>query len=175
MFVPVCRGTGCSFAPFGVWTWEKVKVLGAWFTGGDLGRDVCWLKVRPNGGGQELHEVVGSLGMTFNRNQPQHYTQTGWPAAPPFTGWKLIFTESSTADLDGSQTPNTVGVGNKFTGGSSGGGWIWRYKVNQNTFWNGLNSYKYSTPARPNEMYGPYIDTVIANATTSNICPTPPP
>lgn len=48
------------------------------------------------------------------------------------------------------------------TGGSSGGAWIMNYQslVGKNEF-NGLNSYTYTSPNRPDEMFGPYIDDVI--------------
>lgn len=171
LFVPACVGTNCylggaSAAPFGVWDWEAVTVPSQWFFSGDLGRDYCFLEAAPNGAFQELHQVTGSLGVAWNQVQPVHYTMTGWPAASPFAGDRLVFEIGSTADLDGSLFPNTVGVGNFMTGGSSGGAWIKDYKQGAGTtnqFWNGLNSYKYVSPARPQEMYGPYIDTTFFN------------
>jgi hypothetical protein len=169
LFVPACFGANCNSggagaAPFGVWDWETVTVPTAWFASGDLARDVCFLETAPNGSLQELHQVTGSLGFTWNEVQPVHYTMTGWPADPPFGGGNLVFEIGSTADLDGSESPNTVGVGNFMTGGSSGGAWIKDYKQGSTAlFWNGLNSYKYISPARPDEMYGPYIDTTIFN------------
>ncbi|HWN42156.1 MAG TPA: hypothetical protein VNW71_08020 [Thermoanaerobaculia bacterium] len=168
-FVPACFGANCNLggagaAPFGVWDWESVTVPTAWFNFGDLGRDVCFLETAPNGSFQELHQVTGSLGLAWDQPQPVHFTMTGWPAALPFSGANLVFELGSTADLDGSMFPNTLGVGNGMTGGSSGGAWIKDYKQGTGTvnqFWNGLNSYKYISPARPGEMYGPYIDTTI--------------
>jgi hypothetical protein len=47
------------------------------------------------------------------------------------------------------------------TGGSSGGAWIKNYQsyiAASNNYFNGLNSYKYTSPNRPAEMFGPYID-----------------
>lgn len=177
-FVPACVGANCNVggvAPFGRWDWESVTVPGAWFFNGDAGRDVCMLKVLPNGGGQQLHQVVGSLGFSWNQTQPVHYHMTGWPATPPFNGSRLVFEVASTSDLDGSQTPNTVGAGNFMTPGSSGGAWIQAYKQGSgavNQFWNGLNSYKYISPARPEVMYGPYSDTTVENLRSDPlVCP----
>lgn len=174
-FVPACVGSGCAFAPFGIWNWQTATVLTAWHNSGDLARDVCWLKVAPNSGGQEIHQVVGSLGRSWDQTQPVHYHQTGWPHAAPFNGSRLVFEVASTAELDGSFTPNTVGAGNFMTGGSSGGAWIQDYKqgtVATNQYWNGLNSYKYVSPNRPQEMFGPYIDSVIDSIfTMPTICP----
>jgi len=177
-FVPACVGTNCNVggvAPFGRWDWESVTVPTPWFTSGDFGRDVCFLKVQTNGAGQQLHQVVGSLGFAWNQTQPIHYHQTGWPAQAPFSGDRLVFEVGSTADLDGSETPNTVGVGNFMTPGSSGGAWIKDYKQGAtavNQFWNGLNSYKYTSPARPLEMYGPYSDTTVENIRSDpTVCP----
>ncbi|HEV8581914.1 MAG TPA: hypothetical protein VGX68_22830 [Thermoanaerobaculia bacterium] len=169
LFVPACFGANCnsgsaSAAPFGVWDWEQVTVPTSWFTSGNPGRDVCFLQTAPNGSFQELQQVTGSLGFAWNQAQPVHYTMTGWPAAPPFGGGNLVFEIGSTADLDGSFSPNTVGVGNFMTGGSSGGAWIKDYKQGGTSqYWNGLNSYKYISPSLPDEMYGPYIDTTIFN------------
>jgi hypothetical protein len=167
LYVPACYGASCYLgspgaAPFGVWDWASVSVPTAWFSSGDLARDVCFLQTAPNGA-QKLHQVTGSLGLAWNQTQPIHFTMTGWPAEAPFTGDNLVFELGSTADLDGSESPNTVGVGNFLTGGSSGGAWIKDYKQGAGTtnqYWNGLNSYKYISPARPLEMYGPYIDTL---------------
>jgi len=175
LFVPACVGANCNVggtAPFGRWTWESVTVPTAWFYSGDLGHDVCLLKTAPNGSLQELHQVTGSLGLAWNQTQPVHYTMTGWPAAAPFAGDRLVFEIGSTADLDGTQSPNTVGVGNYLTGGSSGGAWIKDYKQGAGTvnqYWNGLNSYKYNSPDRPSEMYGPYPDTTVFNIWSTNI------
>lgn len=176
LFVPACTGANCNVAgsaPFGRWDWQSVSVPNSWFFFGDLARDVCFLETAPNGSFQQLHQVTGSLGLAWNQTQPIHYTMTGWPAATPFTGANLVFELGSTADLDGSLFPNTVGVGNFMTGGSSGGGWIKDYKQGidgTNQFWNGLNSYHYVNPARPAEMYGPYIDTTIFNLWASLGC-----
>lgn len=168
LFVPSCFGANCNVggsAPFGRWDWETTTVSTSWFNFGDLSSDVCFIETAPLGG-QELHSVTGSLGFAWNQAQPVHYTMTGWPAASPFSGDTLVFEVGSTADLDGSVSPATVGVGNFMTGGSSGGAWIKDYKQGAtatNQFWNGLNSYKYVSPARPAEMYGPYIDTSVFN------------
>jgi hypothetical protein len=176
-FVPACVGANCNVAgtaPFGRWDWESVTVPTAWFTTGDLARDVCFLKVMPLGGLQ-IQNVTGSLGFAWNQVQPVSYVQTGWPAVTPFSGARLVFDLGSTADLDGSESPNTVGVGNGMTPGSSGGAWIKNYRHTANAggpFWNGLNSYKYTVPARPDEMYGPYADTTVNSLRVSpGICP----
>ena len=167
LFVPACFGSNCILggagAPFGVWDWESVSVPTGWFTSGDFARDVCFLETAPKSG-LELHQVTGALGFAWNQTQPIHYTMTGWPAEAPFSGGNLVFELASTAELDGSEIPNTVGAGNFMTGGSSGGAWIKDYtQGTTGLYWNGLNSYKYISPARPAEMFGPYIDTTIFN------------
>jgi hypothetical protein len=171
LFVPGCAGSpGCAVAPFGVWDWECAVVRTEWFSSGDLARDVCFLSAAPNGG-NELHQVVGSLGIAWNQPLPLHHHTTGWPAAAPFDGSRLVFSVASTADRDGAFTPNTLGLGSDLTPGSSGGAWIWRYKQGAsatNQYWNGVNSYKYIVPPRPLEMYGPYVDTVIRDL--KNVC-----
>lgn len=176
LFVPGCRGPGCSVAPFGTWDWESVTVLNDWHLSGDFSRDVCWLKVKPNAMMQQIQDVTGALGMAWNLAEPHFHVQTGWPAEAPFNGQRLWLEYSSTADLDGSESPATLGKGSLMTRGSSGGAWIFKHRLNvtNENFnrWNGLNSYKYAM-SRPKEMYGPYIDTTIRNTTVGGIvnCP----
>ena len=52
------------------------------------------------------------------------------------------------------------------TGVSSGGAWIGNYQsfvAGTSNLFNGLNSYKYTSPDRPQEIFGPYIDIVFVN------------
>ena len=63
----------------------------------------------------------------------------------------------------------------EMTGGSSGGAWIRLFQtyVGSNQF-NGLNSYKYTAPARPLEMFGAYIDDVIIDSLLRSVATAPP-
>jgi hypothetical protein len=119
--------------------------------------------------GQNINDAVGALGYSWNQPLPQSYTATGWPAASPFAGGLLYYSFASDAETDTTQSggfPFTHGIGSPLTGGSSGGAWILKYQpaISGNTnFFNGLNSYKYTSPSRPAEMFGPYVDADFVN------------
>jgi hypothetical protein len=119
--------------------------------------------------GQNINDGIGALGYAWNYTLPQNYVATGWPAAAPFTGGLLYYALTSDAETDTNQAgllPYTHGVGSVMTGGSSGGAWIKNYQsyiAGANNYFNGLNSYKYTNPARPDEMFGPYIDNAFVS------------
>ncbi len=183
LFVPACVGANCDTAgsaPFGRWVGDCVEVDRTsnpdWFNDGDNGRDFCVIRTKENGG-RDLHEVVGALGFSFNQVQPIRYHTTGWPAAGKFDGSRLVFVVASAAELDGINTPNSIGLGSDMTAGASGGAWILNYQQGQGSSaagkpsWNGLNSYKYII--RPEEMFGPHIDTVVRNYKDRGKCSGP--
>lgn len=155
-------------APLGSWPAAAATVFTDWHTASDLSVDLCVLQMF-TAGGSNINDTVGALGYTWNRPLPQAYYATGWPAASPFTGGLLYYSAASDAETDTTQAgivPFTHGIGSSMTGGSSGGAWLLQYQsgvsTNKNLF-NGLNSYKYTSPSRPNEMFGPYIDTNFVN------------
>ena len=77
----------------------------------------------------------------------------------------MVQSESSTADYDLFNVTDTVEVGNDETGGASGGPWVVGWDQGSapgnppafpgGNFANGLNSFKWTSPARPLEMGGP--------------------
>jgi hypothetical protein len=74
----------------------------------------------------------------------------------------MVRSDSSTADFDLFGNPDTVEVGSDLTGGASGGPWIWAWDEGSSpspypssNIVNGLNSFKWTNPARPLEMGGP--------------------
>ena len=168
-------------APLGTWSAYLWRVYTEWHNGADLSVDYCVVQMSPRAG-RNLHAVTGYLGYAANLPLPQHYTATGWPAAAPFTGGLLYHASASDAETDTAAAgllPYTHGIGNAMTGGSSGGAWIRNYQslvpgANTNLF-NGLNSYKYTTPARPAEMFGPYIDTLFVSLLESVAIEAPAP
>jgi hypothetical protein len=166
-----------GLAPLGSWTAQTASVLAAWHDDEDISRDVCVLKVTTLGG-QNINDAVGALGYAFDQPLPQQYHATGWPQALPFNGQFLYIAAASDAETDTSAAgdyPFTHGIGSSMTGGSSGGAWIRQYQtyVGANQF-NGLNSYKYISPARPLEMFGPYIDGVIINTLLQSVATAAP-
>jgi V8-like Glu-specific endopeptidase len=165
--------------PFGAWTAGAATVFNAWHLNGDFSRDTCVLQMNKRNG-QNINDAVGALGYSFNLTLPQHYTATGWPAAAPFTGGILYYSFASDAETDTQQTgslPFTHGIGSSMTGGSSGGAWITKYQsfiAGGNNYFNGLNSYKYVSPNRPDEMFGPYIDNIFVTNLLGAVATAPP-
>jgi V8-like Glu-specific endopeptidase len=150
-------------APFGSWTAAGAGVLAAWHDQGDLSRDFCVLQMNTLNG-NNINDAVGALGYAWGQPLPQSYTATGWPAGAPFNGGLLYYSFASSAETDTEQAgafPFTHAIGSQMTGGSSGGAWILKYQsaiAGNNNIFNGLNSYKYTSPNRPAEMFGPYVD-----------------
>jgi hypothetical protein len=156
-------------APFGTWAAASATVYTAWHDTGDMTVDLCVLKMFTLGGQNINDSPTGALGYAASQMLPQAYYATGWPAAAPFAGGLLYYSTASDAETD-TQFPGllafTHGIGNQMTGGSSGGAWIRKYQSfvgGANNQFNGLNSYKYTSPSRPAEMFGPYIETLFVN------------
>lgn len=166
-------------APFGSWPAASAYVFNVWHNGEDLSRDVCVLKMSKVGG-QSINDAVGALGYAWDLPLPQAYTATGWPQNPPFNGGVLFYSFASDAETDteqGDSLPFTHGIGNHMTGGSSGGAWIHKFQshvAGTKNFFNGLNSYKYISPNRPAEMFGPYIDGIFINTLFKTVATSAP-
>jgi hypothetical protein len=147
----------------GAWNAAAATVFTAWHTAGDLSVDFCILQMFKRNG-QNINDGIGALGYAWGQTLPRNFVATGWPAAPPFSGGLLYYAFTSSAETDTDQAgllPFTHGVGSQMTGGSSGGAWILKYQsflTGANNYFNGLNSYKYTNPNRPDEMFGPYVD-----------------
>ena len=77
----------------------------------------------------------------------------------------MVDAQASTADFELFNVADTISIGNDETGGSSGGPWILGFDTGNSpgnppgfpggNFANGLNSFKWTNPARPLEMNGP--------------------
>ena len=102
--------------------------------------------------GKRISQVVGWLGFAWNWSLYQHWNQFGYPAASPFSGKRLITSQSSYA-YKGSVgcSPPPVGVGSDLTGGSSGGPWVLKFATGN--YLNGNNSYRRSSKSK--EMFSP--------------------
>ncbi len=161
----------------------NTQLGGAWFARTEItwgcpcnldGLDIAFIQtfdddaIGCNGstGGFPIESYTGFLGYAYagnSGNEPVfHYTEVGYPQASPFSGNWMVRSDSSTADFDLFGNPDTVEVGSDLTGGSSGGPWIWAWDEGSNPFpypssnlVNGLNSFKWTNPARPLEMGGP--------------------
>lgn len=155
-FVPARR---LGVNPYGVWTARGAATLTEWHTLGNLRQDVGALVMRNNGAGASIANAIGALGIQFNAARVRAWNAMGYPAAAPFAGERQYQNFASYAASDtptAGPGPDTIGIGNDLTGGSSGGPWIAGYG-GTGRWVNSVNSYKYIAPAMPLEMYGPYL------------------
>lgn len=161
-------------APLGQWTANHLWVRSAWHTGGggnnigDFAEDIGGAVLNKLGG-FKISQRVGFLGWAANQANEQVYTDIGYPAASPFNGQRMIICQTAFAKTDFvSGVLKTFGVGCDMTGGSSGGPLIRKFShANGANFVNGVNSYKYTTPAQPLSLYSPYFG---ANAQSIIAC-----
>ncbi|MFD5060952.1 trypsin-like serine peptidase [Streptomyces sp. NPDC058394] len=147
-FVPSYNNSGLSIAelqnapkeqiaPYGVWWGQWAQTSEQWIAdGGPTGGqgapyDFAVLHVAPEKGatGKSLEETVGAaLPVDFNAPavpRIDSMTATGFPAAPPYDGQKLLQCKDKPGRLSlTKEDPTMYRVGCTMTGGSSGGGWV---------------------------------------------------
>ncbi len=156
LFIPSYRnGTG----PYGSFSCFNQTTSSAWHFSGDLRYDYAGADCGTNSLGQNFASTTGWLGFAWNWGYGFHYDDFGYPAAAPFNGQLLQRCESSFGHVDARMSglqPQAIGC--DMTGGSSGGPWIWQFGTGN--YVNGENSYKYTTPSEPLEMYSPYYGDV---------------
>lgn len=180
-------------APYGIWPATNLFTTSQWNSGQGLAfaRDVGLALAAPGNGdyaGENLHDVVGALGITFNKKKllGNKYALNGYPVEN-FGGEEPIITLGSVSVLDPNFLPNPVGVPSLLTGGASGGPWLlsylpdishikswkiykggryyegWKYfkrwRQRNNTI-NGINAYLYTGV---DVVYTPYFDSEIYN------------
>lgn len=105
---------------------------------------------------------AGWLGFAWNwPRDTQHWHAIGYPAASPFDGRRQQVCAASDAIADTNFSPATIGIGCDQTGGTSGGPWIMNFSgfAGASNYLNGNQSYKYTSPAQPLAIYGPYFDS----------------
>ncbi|MFC8260556.1 trypsin-like serine peptidase [Streptomyces sp. NPDC057291] len=147
-FVPSYNNNGLSIAelqnapkeqiaPYGVWWGQWAQTSDQWIAeGGPTGGqgapyDYAVLHVAPEKGatGKSLEETVGAA-LPVDFNVPavpriDSMTATGFPAAPPYDGQKLLQCKDKPGRLSlTKEDPTMYRVGCTMTGGSSGGGWV---------------------------------------------------
>ena len=147
-FVPSYNNSGLSIAelqnapkeqiaPYGVWWGQWAQTSDQWIAdGGPTGGqgapyDFAVLHVAPEKGatGKSLEETVGAaLPVDFNAPAVPNIdsmTATGFPAAPPYDGQKLLQCKDKPGRLSLTrEDPTMYRVGCTMTGGASGGGWV---------------------------------------------------
>ncbi|MFG2333494.1 trypsin-like serine peptidase [Streptomyces sp. NPDC048604] len=131
------KATREQVAPYGVWWGDWAKTSEQWIaqgasTGGQgAPYDFAVIHVTPEkgSGGKSLEETVGSaLPVEFNAPavpKIAKMTATGFPAAPPYDGQKLLQCMDAPGRLTlKADQPTMYRIGCTMTGGSSGGGWV---------------------------------------------------
>jgi len=153
IFVPAYKD---GQAPYGQWPASYLWTRAAWYNGGSLCEDMGGAVLFPQGG-KKISQAVGWLGFAWNWSRYQLWHSLGYPAAAPFNGQRMIDTQASFAYTDPYLKCNPLphAIGSDQTGGCSGGPWIWRFGTNN--YLNGNNSYRYTNPNHPEEIYSPYF------------------
>lgn len=157
--------------PYGQFAFYNLVTFTAWHSNGDLCRDVAYALVGTSSTtGLSLQASVGTLGFAYNWDAEKiHWNMFGYPAAAPFNGKKMQESQASFAMWDPYQTcsPLPHAAGSDQTGGCSGGPWIRTFWPGQKggvyygNYANGVNSYKYTSPSWPDQMFSPYFDTAV--------------
>jgi hypothetical protein len=158
---------------YGCWGYLQLWSLNGWIGSGNFRYDqgvIITANTSSTGRGR-LGLTVGTQGLAWNQPRTQHYPYDFWfafgyPQAAPFDGNTMWWCSSSIGKYDAPNAlagPLTNGIGCNMTGGSSGGGWIWQFRMSGAGYVNSVNSYKYTNPAQPNAMYGPYFDVGTQN------------
>jgi hypothetical protein len=150
----------------GCWSWSFATTSTEWFFSGTLSRDYAIIGLAHSGTvkNADVATVTGSLGFAWNWARDQAWLDLGYPAAPPFTGGKIIATASEHRYDDSAQgSPPTNSWGSNQTGGSSGSPLILFFSLNGG-YINTHVDYVYTSPSQVGfELQGPYFDTQVCN------------
>lgn len=126
-------------APFGVFPYQRARVLNAWINSGGRRNDVCVIRLRRNAVDVPVTSYTGWLGRSWNFSPLQHHHAFGYPGnldqgkVP-----QVCASESfSLSNCGGSAVLHT---GCDQTFGASGGPWIREYKPEQAGGVNFVNS-----------------------------------
>jgi V8-like Glu-specific endopeptidase len=127
VFVPAFKN---GRHPFGRFVWDDARVLRGWAQSGpyNFNYDVGALVLRRNKHRQRVARAVGSVGVATSYTRRHYWYVYGYPAKYPFSGRNLYTCESPSwgAERNRQRGPNPTEIACDLTGGSSGGGWIWR-------------------------------------------------
>jgi len=149
VFVPAYNGGN---RPYGTYSAYQLWVLTSYITTGSECYDYAFVATCKVSG-LTVGQRVGWLGMTWNAGFGQYWTSLGYPQAAPFDGNWNYWAAGYLCDQDSSCT---FGIGSQTTGGASGGPLVVGWQ--SSNYVNGVNAYKYISPAQPNEIYSPYFD-----------------
>lgn len=162
--VLICPAYRTGVGPWGCWAGVLDGTLSPWYSSADWRFDhgfVLTAKTNSLGYGN-IATITGTNGLAWNYPYQQDIWSFGYPAASPYTGELLIWTTSGVASIDDpgyGAAPYPFGVGSDETGGSSGGAWAIGMRLAVPGYVVSHNDYKYTSPAMPLAMFGPYQDT----------------
>ena len=147
--------------PWGCWSGSQLWALSLWTSGSDVRYDHGFVTVAhmSNTGQGDIGAVIGTNGVAWNQGYVWEIWSFGYPALSPYTGTTLVWTTSSTAVVDdpnGKGTPFTFGLGSNETAGATGGAWASQQRLAGSGYVISHNGYKYTSPAMPGAMFGPY-------------------
>jgi V8-like Glu-specific endopeptidase len=159
VFVPAYNN---GAAPYGQWVSEYAsqRVFTAWYSGGNLARDIAGTKLLKRSG-LTITQKVGWLGFAWNQGINKAWWQIGYPQAAPFDGkWMIACQASYAYNSPFGTTPKPIGVGCDQTGGTSGGPWV--LSMGSGNWVNGVQSHRRT--GWNSELFSPYIDTTVKTA-----------
>ena len=139
--------------PYGTWTAASTHAIPQWVSSEDINYDVGAAVVNPLDG-QNLTDVVGGQGVTFNEAYNQAMYAFGFPAADPYDGEKFIYCSGNS--IKDPLLSNDHGLSCDMTGGSSGGPWFLDFDEATGTgLQASVNSFGYVF--LPGYMFGPHF------------------
>ncbi|MFD0558659.1 V8-like Glu-specific endopeptidase [Stackebrandtia endophytica] len=139
--------------PYGTWTAASTHAIPQWVSSEDMNYDVGAAVVNPLDG-QNLTDVVGGQGVTFNQAHNQAMYAFGFPAADPYDGEKFIYCSGNS--IKDPLLTNDHGLSCDMTGGSSGGPWFLDFDEATGTgLQASVNSFGYIF--LPGYMFGPHF------------------
>ena len=184
VFVP---GYSDGAAPRGRWAATHLFTTQEWHYGQGLAfaRDVAFAVVTGTGelAGANLSEVVRPIPIVFTEPYPMdalpyglpprlgtEYTALGYPVE----GFedKQARNVSRVDRVDSQFSPPPLGAPSAFTGGSSGGPWLWQHSSSTRHVVNGINAYRYDGEER---IYSPVLDDQIHDLWARASTQYPPP
>lgn len=159
----------------GCWTWSYATTNNTWFSTGSWSRDWAIIGLAHSGSviNADVATVTGGLGFAWNWGRDRQWSHLGYPSAPPFSGGKLVKTDTEHRYDDASQgSPATNSWGSAQTPGSSGSALIlyfnytgaYQPNLGPGNWINSDVSYYYTSPNQYGfELQGPYFDTAVCD------------
>lgn len=162
IFIPGYGSCGKVCRPFGGFRATKLMTTQGWADDGDFRADVGAAVVAPVGG-RKLTSTLGGQGLMFGGPGDEAVRAIGYPADPPFEGFRQWMCLGATTGVDAvvaGQGPNPVAISCNLSGGASGGPWLVEVGRNGYGYVTGHTSYRYRRDR--GTVYSPVLDEVAA-------------